>query len=258
MRGSEHPPGGGLCRLDRAGLQDLLVAYYRDLGWWVERATGDAGFDDAAWVLKRDRDILLLDCRHWDCVDRPMGAVPALVGDLARVGANGGILVDRRPFTRADHDAANRHGHVRLIDERSLVGMLGDLPEQRGQADPFVPPLPVPVVARPRPRAVRRARRGNALWWLIALGCLVVFVLLVRALLARTADTAMPPDEPRPAAIESRMATDGDRRASMVRIAPVRVPAPIRSQHMPEAATVDEDRRSEDAMKLIADGTPEM
>ncbi len=247
MSGMEHHPGDALRHADRARLQDLLVAYYRDLGWWVERAVGDAGFDDAAWVLKRDRDVLLLDYRHWGCTQRPQDAVSCLVRDLERVGATGGILVDRRPFTRADHEAANRHGHVRLIDTHDLDGMLGELPEQRGQADPFVPPLSVPELARPRPRAVRPARRGNAVWWLVALGCLVVFVLLVRALLARTADTAVPPAPSSPPV--------SDRHAPVIDIAPVRVPAPRR---VPDAATVDGDRRSEEAMRLIEDSTPEM
>lgn len=254
MRGSEHHPGEVLRRLDRARLQDLLVAYYRDLGWWVERARGDAGFDDAAWLLKRDREVLLLDCRHWDSAHRPQDAVSSLVRDLGRAGANGGVLVDRRPFARADHEAANRHGHVRLIDAPDLDGMLGELPEQRGQADPFVDPferhLPVPEVARPRPRIARPARRGNAVWWLIALGCLVVFVLLVRALLSRTADTAVPPDVSSPPA--------RDRQAPVVEIVPVRVPAPIRAQAMPDAVTVDGDRRDEQAMRLIEESTPEM
>lgn len=258
MSGKEHHSGDALRRIDRAKLQGLLVAYYRELGWWVERATGDTGFDHAVWVLKRDRDVLLLDCRHWDGAHRPQDAVSSLVRELEQAGANGGILLDTKPFTPADHEAANRHGHVRLIDARDLDGMLGVLPEQRGQADPFVPPLPVPEVARPRPRAVRTARRGNAMWWLIALGCLVVFVLLVRALLARTADTALPPHEPRRTATESRSATDGDRPAPVVQIAPVRVPAPIRSHAMPDATTVDGDRRSEEAMRLIEESTPEL
>lgn len=267
MGGTEHDPGDVLRRMDRARLQMLLVAYYRDLGWWVERATGDAGFDDAAWVLKRDRDILLLDCRHWGSAHRPLDAVSCLVRDLEGAGATGGILVDRRPFTHADHEAANRHGRVRLLDMRDLGGMLGDLPEQRGQADPFVDPLadpltdplldpsvdryaeelPVPEFARPRPRVMRPARRGNAMWWLIALGCLVVFVLLVRALLARTADTAVLPAPSSPPVSAGR--------APVTDIAPVHVPAPRREK---DAVTVDGDRRDEDAMRLIEESTPEM
>lgn len=47
MSGSSAQPDDVLRDIDRATLQTLLVAYYRDLGWWVERAAGDAGIDDA-------------------------------------------------------------------------------------------------------------------------------------------------------------------------------------------------------------------
>lgn len=209
-----EPPGDALRDIDQETLQTLLVAYYRDLGWWVERAAGDAGNDDASWLLKRDRDVILLDCRHWGRESRPRDAVSSLVRDLECAGATGAILVDRRSFVRADHDAANRHGHVRLIDPDGLHGMLGDVHEQRDRIDPIAPALPVPQLSRARPRIMRPARKGNWRWWLIALGCLVVFVLLVRALLSRTADTALPPEaHPR--------------------------------------ATVEADRRSEEAMRLF-------
>lgn len=202
MSGAVSHPGDALHEIDRTRLQTLLVAYYRDLGWWVERAADDACIDGGTWILKRDRDVVLLDVSHWGSDQRPQDAVASLVHDLERAGAAGAILVDRRSFSRADHDAANRHGHVRLIDAAALRGMLGDVPEQRGQADPLAPPLPLPQLSRARPRIMRPARKGSWRWWLVALACLVVFVLLVRALLARTADTAALPEESRRQIVE--------------------------------------------------------
>jgi hypothetical protein len=199
MSGSKEPRDDALRWVDRSTLERLLAAYYRDLGWWVEGAAGENRLDDVGLVLKRDRDILLLDCRHWGADRRPDDAVASLVRAVGRVGATGAILVDRAAFSRADHDAANRHGHIRLIDGDGLHAMLGEVPEQRGQADPLAPPLPMPPlptpqVTRARTSPMRKARRGAWVWWLIALACLVVFVLLVRALLARTADTAVSPE----------------------------------------------------------------
>ncbi len=202
MSGSRDPSGDVLRGIDRPTLQALLVAYYRDLGWWVERAAGDAHVDGGTWILKRDRNVILLDVGHWGSGQRPQDAVTSLVDDLQRAGASGAILVDDHAFSRADHDAANRHGHVRLIDAAGLREMLGDVPEQRGQADPLAPPLPVPQLSRARPRVVRPARKGNWIWWLIALGSLVVFVFLVRMLLARTADTAVLSEESRREIVE--------------------------------------------------------
>lgn len=205
MSGFPEQPGDVLRGIDRAALQTLLVAYYRDLGWWVERAAGDVRVDGGTWILKRDRDVVLLDIGHWASGQRPQDAVTSLVDELQRAGATGAILVDDRAFSRADHDAANRHGHVRLIDPDGLRGMLGDVPEQRGQADPLAP---VPQLSRARPRTMRPARKANWRWWLIALGCLVVFVLLVRALLSRTADTAVPPEAHARATVEADMRSE--------------------------------------------------
>lgn len=185
----EHP-GEAWRRVDRATLQALLSAYYRDLGWWVESSHGDARDDGGTWLLKRDRNIVLLDVRHWDETQRPQEAVTWLVQDIERAGATGAILVDHRSFSRADHGIADRHGKVRLIDVYGLSAMLGKVPEQ--QAGSIAPQLPVPEVSRVRDRSGSRARRHDWALWMIALGCLVVFALLVRALLERTADTAMP------------------------------------------------------------------
>ncbi|MBX3711350.1 MAG: restriction endonuclease [Lysobacter sp.] len=207
MTASEDRRGDTLRWIDRRTLQDLLAAYYRDLGWWVEDAAEEACLDGACLVLKRDRDILLLDGSHWGADRRPDDAVASLIRAVERAGATGGILVDRGSFSRAEHEAANRHGHIRLIDDDGLRGMLGDVPEHDEQAAPQAPPpaspLPTPQVTRHRRPPVRAARRGTWLLWLVALVCLVVFILLVRALLARTADTAMPPETvagPAPAA----------------------------------------------------------
>jgi hypothetical protein len=262
MSGSKEPRDDALRRVDRSMLERLLAAYYRDLGWWVEGAVGEGRLDDVGLVLKRDRDILLLDCSHWGCDRRPGDAVASLVRAVGRAGATGAILVDRAAFSRADHDAANRHGHIRLIDGDGLRAMLGDVPEQRGQADPLAPPLPMPPlptpqVTRARTSPMRKARRGAWVWWLIALACLVVFVLLVR-----TADTAMPPEESRRSMTEPSMQSptplaSSDEQGAEIDIAPVHVPAP-RKRPDTDAATIDGNRRSEEAMRLLESTTPEM
>ena len=261
MSGSRDHPGDVLGGIDRATLQARLTAYYRDLGWWLEHAAGDARVDGGRWILKRDRDVILLEIGHWGSGQRPEDAVVSLIHDIGRAGATGAILVDDRAFSRADHDAANRHGHVRLIDAAALRGMLGDVPERHERADPLAPPLPVPQLSRARPRTVHPARKGNWAWWLIALACLVVFVLLVRALLARTADTAMPPTEQGRAAGDlppsSLQHANRDARPRPVEFEAVQVRAP-RQPGNAHADAADADRRSEEAMRVIEASTPEM
>lgn len=267
MSASKETRDDALRWANRRTLEPLLAAYYRDLGWWVEDAAGEDRLDDTGLVLKRDRDILLLDCSHWGADQRPDDAVASLIRAVERAGATGAILVDRGSFSRADHEAANRHGHIRLIDGDGLHAMLGDVPEQRGQADPLAPPLPMPPlptpqVTRARRSPMRKARRGAWVWWLIALACLVVFVLLVRALLVRTADTAMPPEESRRSMTKPSMQSptslaSSDVQGTEIDIVPVHVPVP-RKRPDTDAATIDGNRRSDEAMRLLESTTPEM
>ncbi len=100
---------------------------------------------------------------------------------------------------------------VTLIDGDALRGMLGALPETPDPVDPFVeasaivhPTSVHPTSAHPTSPAQARqggrnpgGRRHDWRLWLIALLCAIGFVLLIRAILDRTADTAGEPP-PRP------------------------------------------------------------
>jgi len=174
-------------RIDRSALASLLAAYYRDVGWWVEHA-GVAGTDprfDAGVDLRirRDAEFVLVRCGDWDAKDCPQDAVDALLGAIASEGATGGILIGSGEFPRAAIDAARRHAQVKLIDGEALRTMLGPEPE------PFLPQeASMPAPARRPPAARVRASR----WlWLVALLSAVAFVFIVRAILDRTADTAV-------------------------------------------------------------------
>lgn len=176
-------------RIDRSALVQLLAAYYRDVGWWVEHAGvagTDARFDAGVDLrIRRDAEFVLVQCAYWNAQDLPHDAVDALLGAIASEGATGGILVGSGEFTRAAIDAAQRHAQVKLIDGEVLRTMLGPVPE------PFVPQeaiMPMPAPARRLPAARVRASR----WlWLVALLSAVAFVFIVRAILDRTADTAV-------------------------------------------------------------------
>lgn len=101
-----------------------------------------------------------------------------------------------------------------------------------------------------RRRTRPRAAQGRPWLWLIALVAAIGFVLIVRAMLARTADTAVepPPDPPRAAT------------PTIVIHAPVPVAAP--DAQPPRVSTDAEiresQRRTDEAMKSIEDSTPEM
>lgn len=239
-----------LSRIGWAELEHLLVAYYRDVGWWVEHAgTGGSGarFDGGVDLrIRRDAEFVLVQCKHWNAKQVPHNAVHELLGLMVNEGASGGILFSSGEFTRAAIDAAQRHGHVKLIDGDVLRTMLGPLPEPSAQAEAPAPARPA-LATRP-PVAQTHANR----WlWLVALICAIAFAFIVRAILGRTADTAVePPAETVRPTVQPTIVVYAPQPAA---VAPA-----AKSRPQTEAEIRESQRKADEAMRLIEDRTPEM
>lgn len=239
-----------LSRIGWAELEQMLAAYYRDAGWWVEHAgTGstDTRFDGGVDLrIRRDSECVLVQCKHWNAKQVPHNAVHELLGVMVNEGATGAILVSSGEFTRAAIDAAQRHGHVKLIDGAALRTMLGPLPELSMQA--AAPPA--------RPAVTRSPVAGsqtNRWLWLVALLCAVAFAFIVRAILERTADTA----------VESQLETARPSvQPTIIVYAPQPVDAAPELKPAPrpqtEADIRELQRKADEAMRVIEDSTPEM
>jgi restriction system protein len=244
-----------LSRIGWAELERLLAAYYRDVGWWVEHAapehagTGSSGarFDGGVDLrIRRDSECVLVQCKHWNAKQVPHNAVHELLGLMVNEGATGAILVSSGEFTRAAIEAAQRHGHVKLIDGDLLRTMLGPLPEPSAPAE-----APAPV--RPAPAVVRT--HASRWLWLAALICAIAFAFIVRAILERTADTAVEPsaETTRPSVQPTIVvyASQPVDAASEVKPSP-----PPRPQT--EAEIRESQRKADEAVRLIEESTPEM
>lgn len=249
LKNVSHRHDDALSRIGWADLERLLATYYREVGWWVEHSgTGGTGvkFDGGVDLrIRRDAEVVLVQCKHWNAKQVPHNAVHELLGVMVNEGATGAILVSSGEFTRAAVDAAQRHGHVKLIDGETLRGMLGPLPE------PEPPPRATPVsAARPRPQ-----RPGtNLVLWLMAAAFAVAFVLIVRQVLDRTADTASEPaTDTRAPAVQPTIVIYAPQPA---------VAEPVRSMPPPRLPTDAEiresQRKADEAMRLIEDSTPEL
>lgn len=122
-----------MTRVDWAELERLLAAYYRGQGWTVEHCgtgSGKSRFDGGVDLkLRRQQEYVLVQCKHWNAKQVPHNAVHELLGIMVNEGATGAILVSSGEFTRAAQDAADRQGHVRLIDGDALREMLGPIAE---------------------------------------------------------------------------------------------------------------------------------
>ncbi|MGY0612138.1 restriction endonuclease [Luteimonas sp. A501] len=128
-------------------IEQLLADYYRGQGYAVDhcgtgarRTRFDGGVD---LRLRRDTDIIVVQCKHWNAYKVPHNEVHQLLGIMVNEQATGAILVTSGEFTKAAIEAASRHGHVQLIDGDDLREMLGPLygdgrgapGQERGQLD---------------------------------------------------------------------------------------------------------------------------
>lgn len=120
-----------MTRVDWAELERLLAAYYRGQGWKVEHCgtgSGAGRFDGGIDLkLRRQNEYVLVQCKHWNAKQVPHNAVHELLGIMVNEGATGAMLVSSGEFTRAAQEAADRQGHVRLIDGDALRDMLGPI-----------------------------------------------------------------------------------------------------------------------------------
>lgn len=234
-------------------LETLLAAYYRSEGYEVEHtgtgATGarfDGGID---LKLRRGEQFIVVQCKHWTAMKVPHNAVHELLGLMVNHGATGAVLASSGEFTRAAVEAAQRLGHVRLIDGDELRAMLGPI---REPAPAFEVRMGAArgaeaiVAARVGERLLSAADRGRhgersraatrAPRW--ALGLLLVALVVMAGWFAmRTVQTLPTPHAAAPVA------------------APVESsPVPART---PEQAS-GQAQRADEAMRVIRETTPEL
>jgi len=241
-----------LSRIGWEEFERVLAAHYRDVGWWVEHVgTGATGarFDGGVDLrLRRDAQVVLVQCKHWNAKQVPHNAVHELLGILVTEGATGAILITSGEFTAAAVATAGRSDKIRLIDGSGLRDMLGD--------DAFLPP-PTEAAAPPA-GASRHPRSGGGLrllYPLLALLCVIGFVLVVREMLARTASTAgaSPVVETRPAPVIVMPPAPAE-----AALPPSLPPSPPQSSRPTPAGIRESQRKADEAIRTIEDTTPEM
>ena len=135
-----HRHDDALSRVSWDEFERLVAEHYRRQGFAVEHVgTGggthrtDGGIDIK---LFRDRDIILVQCKHWTCWKVPHNDVHQLIGVMHTAGATGAIVITSGEFTNAAIEAAAKFRHIRLIDGKTIRAMLGPI------AEPVEPPAP--------------------------------------------------------------------------------------------------------------------
>lgn len=182
LKNNRHRHDDALTRIGHREFERLLGTYYRGQGWQVEyTGTGstaqrfDGGVD---LVLRRDDEVVLVQCKHWNVKQVPHNPVHELLGIMVNRGATGAILVTSGEFTRAAIEAANRNGHVQLVDGRVLRDMLGELPEPE-PAMSFSADVPRYVAQMARKEGSHFARRIGETIVLKLVSAMVGLVIMV-------------------------------------------------------------------------------
>jgi hypothetical protein len=143
--------------------------------------TGGAGTNrtDGGIDLKlfRDQEVILVQCKHWNCWKVPHNDVHQLIGVMHTAGATGAIVVTSGEFTTAAIEAAAKFRHIRLIDGKTIRAMLGPIEEP---AMPHASLEDMPSWIRETRRA--RASRTNRSPVIAAVGAVVTMAVALTVL----------------------------------------------------------------------------
>lgn len=281
LKNVRHRHDDALSRKDWAAVESLLAVYYRGQGWQVEHcgtAASAQRFDGGIDLkLRHDDQYVLVQCKHWNAKQVPHNEVHQLLGVMVNEGATGAILVSSGEFTQAAVDAAQKLGHVQLIDGVELRQMIGPLPEPVVSTATPTPEFNFRPSSRTQAATKRKPING---WLLVTAVGLIAFVFIIQALLKRTAGTAGPAKEniaaytPNDSAMadKAELAThaQSDPVIESTRDAcheMIDSPSGTYIDHCAnsspppqptQAEIVESQRRAAEAMKIIEDHTPEM
>jgi hypothetical protein len=288
-----------LARVGWDQLETLLAAYYRSEGFDVEHvgtgATGarsDGGID---LKLRRGEQFIIVQCKHWNAMKVPHNAVHELLGLMVNHGATGAILANSGEFTKAAIEAAQKLGHVLLIDGDELRMMLGPIREPAPAFDSvrmgLADGVPAAVARRIGERLLSatedRIRYGGAsrgrrpavrslatvlAFKLVAFALFIVFMLLMYQVMVKTVQTSLSqiaqpaavapaaPSRVQPTPTVAPTLADPCREVVDARSGSyIDRCAPSRSASR-ESTEHDrmQQRRADEAMGVIADSTPEL
>jgi restriction system protein len=143
----------------------MIGEAFRRQGYAVEEQGGSAPDGGIDLVLRKDGEIVIVQCKHWKARQVGVTIVRELLGVMVAARADRGILVSSGYFTE---EAINfsRDQSIDLIDGDSLVRLLPEM-DEAARREPYLAKSEMARSARPCPlcgsEMVRRtAKRGPA------------------------------------------------------------------------------------------------
>ena len=291
-----HRWDDAIARMDPLEFEKLIADHYRRRGFRVEhvgtggaRSRYDGGID---LKLYRDDEYVIVQCKRHTAMQVAHNDVHEFLGIMLTERATGAIFVNSGEYTAAALSKLQGIANFQMIDGQQLRKMIDPLPElvvSAGDKDArwragYVAAGEVPGTARPSavspealvfrsPRAamhkpaVQSQPSWNWVLWTMTLLGAIGFVLLIRALLDRTASTAgrsapaVQVSEPRslpspnglaPGLME-RQLTDAPIQQDSDGAVHAARPAPQTAAEIRES-----QRKADAAMKVLEATTPEM
>lgn len=121
-RSSRPSETGALMGMKVREFESLVRESFKLQGYQVIEGRRGAA-EGGELALRRDRETVLVQCRHWRDRKVGVGAVQALQSAMAARGAGGGFVLTAGRFSR-EAAAFAAGSNVRLVDGDGLIGLI--------------------------------------------------------------------------------------------------------------------------------------
>lgn len=270
-----------LARIDPPGFERLMADYFRRQGYTVEHVgTGgrvsryDGGID---LKLYRDGEYTVVQCKRENAYQVTHNVMHELLGVMLTERATKAIVINTGEFTNAAWQKAAHEPRVQLVDGNRLREMLASEPGLAPKPEPIPPKmwggeLPANDLVLPPRRIVARRRKPATFKFEVELIKLVFCIVALIALwqCSRRVSELIRPSRsgvertqearqvaPSPQTLATPTPTPMPAIPARSVVVETQTPPAVRPQPTPEELR-REQRRTEEAMKVIEATTPEM
>lgn len=112
--------------IDWRQFEELVAEAYRRKGYLVTETGGGGADGGVDLVIKKNGEMLLVQCKHWRAAQVGVKIVRELYGVVAAQGATGGIVISSGTFTQEARDFATGK-QIELVDGSGLVRMIAEV-----------------------------------------------------------------------------------------------------------------------------------
>jgi len=117
---------GTLRKISWQEFEELVGEAYRRKGYAVTESGGGGADGGVDLILRKNGEILLVQCKHWKMDKVGVKVARELYGVVAAEGATGGIVISSGTFTQEARDFA-KGKPLELLDGSTLIKLIADV-----------------------------------------------------------------------------------------------------------------------------------